>query len=63
MVQAIKGLEELKPLVDTLIVVPNDKLLYLTDKNTPMLEAFREVDNVLRPWRRDCGDYCNTRYS
>ncbi len=48
MVQAIKGLEELKPLVDTLIVVPNDKLLYLTDKNTPMLEAFREVDNVLR---------------
>lgn len=46
--QAIKGLEMLKPLVDTLIVVPNDKLLYLTDKNTPMLEAFREVDNVLR---------------
>lgn len=46
--QAIKGLDELKPLVDTLIVVPNDKLLYLTDKNTPMLEAFREVDNVLR---------------
>jgi len=48
MAQAIKGLENLKPHVDTLIVVPNDKLLYLTDKNTPMLEAFREVDNVLR---------------
>lgn len=46
--QALKGLEELKPFVDTLIVVPNDKLLYLTDKTTPMLEAFREVDNVLR---------------
>ncbi len=46
--QAQRGLELLKPLVDTLIVVPNDKLLYLTDKNTPMLEAFREVDNVLR---------------
>ena len=48
MAQAVKGLENLKPHVDTLIVVPNDKLLYLTDKNTPMLEAFREVDNVLR---------------
>ncbi|MGB3998193.1 MAG: cell division protein FtsZ [Bacilli bacterium] len=48
MAQAINGLENLKPHVDTLIVVPNDKLLYLTDKNTPMLEAFREVDNVLR---------------
>lgn len=46
--QAIRGLDALKPLVDTLIVVPNDKLLYLTDKTTPMLEAFREVDNVLR---------------
>lgn len=46
--QAQKGLEELKPFVDTLIVVPNDKLLHLTDKSTPMLEAFREVDNVLR---------------
>ncbi len=48
MAQAINGLENLKPHVDTIIVVPNDKLLYLTDKNTPMLEAFREVDNVLR---------------
>ena len=48
MAQAVKGLEKLKPLVDTLIVVPNDKLLTMTDKNTPMLEAFREVDNVLR---------------
>lgn len=48
MAQAVTGLEELKPYVDTMIVVPNDKLLYLTDKKTPMLEAFREVDNVLR---------------
>lgn len=48
MMQALKGIEELKPFVDTLIVVPNDKLLQITDKSTPMLEAFREVDNVLR---------------
>lgn len=45
---ALQGLEELKPYVDTLIVIPNDKLLYIVDKNTPYLDAFREVDNILR---------------
>jgi cell division protein FtsZ len=34
--------------VDTLIVIPNDRLLEIVDKSTPMLEAFREADNVLR---------------
>ena len=59
MQQALKGLESLKPLVDTLIVVPNDKLLLLTEKTTPMLEAFREVDNVFKTWcSRYCGNYC-----
>ncbi len=47
-VQATKGLAELKPWVDTLIVVPNDKLIQMTEKNLTMLDAFREVDNVLR---------------
>ncbi|MBP5407810.1 MAG: cell division protein FtsZ [Bacilli bacterium] len=46
--QAEKGLANLKPFVDTLIVVPNDKLIQMTDKNLTMLEAFKEVDNVLR---------------
>ena len=45
---ALAGLEELKPYVDTLIVIPNDKLFYIVDKNTPYLDAFREADNVLR---------------
>ena len=47
MEQAIEGLDELKKHVDTLIVIPNDRLRELIDKSTPMLEAFREVDNVL----------------
>ena len=47
MEQAIAGLDELKKHVDTLIVIPNDRLRELIDKSTPMLEAFREVDNVL----------------
>ncbi|MFS0688175.1 cell division protein FtsZ [Sporosarcina sp. 179-K 8C2 HS] len=46
--QAIGGIAAMKESVDTLIVIPNDKLLEIVDKNTPMLEAFREADNVLR---------------
>jgi cell division protein FtsZ len=48
MQQAMQGLEELKKHVDTLIVIPNDRLRDIIDKTTPMLDAFREVDNVLR---------------
>ncbi len=47
MEQAIIGLDELKKHVDTLIVIPNDRLRDIIDKNTPMMAAFREVDNVL----------------
>jgi cell division protein FtsZ len=45
---ALEGLDALKPYVDTMIIVPNDRLLYVVDRNTSMLEAFREADNVLR---------------
>jgi len=48
MKQALAGLEELKKHVDTLIVIPNDKLREIIDKSTPLLESFKEVDNVLR---------------
>lgn len=48
MQNALEGLEELKNHVDTLIVIPNDRLREIIDKTTPMLEAFKEVDNVLR---------------
>lgn len=47
MENALKGLEELKKHVDTLIVIPNDRLREIIDKTTPMLQAFKEVDNVL----------------
>lgn len=46
--QAQLGIANLKEKVDTLIVIPNDRLLEIVDKNTPMLDAFREADNVLR---------------
>jgi cell division protein FtsZ len=47
-IQASGGIAAMKEAVDTLIVIPNDRLLEIVDKNTPMLEAFREADNVLR---------------
>jgi cell division protein FtsZ len=45
---AASGIELLREAVDTLIIVPNDRLLQIVDKKTPMVEAFREADNVLR---------------
>jgi len=45
---AAKGIEAMRQAVDTLIIIPNDRLLGVVDKKTPMLAAFREADNVLR---------------
>ena len=45
--QADLGITELKKAVDTLIVVPNDRLLQVADPNMPMVEAFRMADQVL----------------
>ncbi|MCL4364277.1 cell division protein FtsZ [Patescibacteria group bacterium] len=41
------GISKLKERVDTLIVVPNQRVLNIVDKKTPVLEAFRKVDEVL----------------
>ena len=46
--QAEAGIAELRRHVDTLIVIPNDRLREIIDKSTPMMAAFKEVDNVLR---------------
>ncbi len=45
---AAEGISELKENVDTLVIISNNRLLEIVDKKTPMLEAFREADNVLR---------------
>ena len=46
--QALAGLEELKKHVDTLIIIPNDRLREIIDKSTSLVDSFKEVDNVLR---------------
>ncbi|HLQ40482.1 MAG TPA: cell division protein FtsZ [Tetragenococcus sp.] len=45
---AAEGISNLKENVDTLLIISNNRLLEVVDKKTPMLEAFREADNVLR---------------
>ena len=47
MEHALVGLEELKKHVDTLIIIPNDRLRDIIDKTTTFQDAFKEVDNVL----------------
>ena len=45
---ALTGIENLKKAVDTLIVIPNDKLLEIVDRRTTMPEALRKADEVLQ---------------
>jgi cell division protein FtsZ len=45
---ADQGIEQLKPMVDTLIIIPNDRLLHTASKNTSVLQAFQMADSVLR---------------
>src|SRR5699024_3642790 len=45
---AAEGIAQMREHVDTLVTISNNRLLEIVDKKTPMLEAFREADNVLR---------------
>lgn len=44
----VKGLENLKKYVDTLIIIPNDKIRTVVDKNTSMVDALRVADEILK---------------
>src|ERR671939_41554 len=48
MQQALEGIEKLRANVDTLIIVPNEKLLQAVERRTSVLEAFRMADDILR---------------
>ena len=48
MTQAERGIDSLKGKVDTIVVIPNDKLLQVIDRKTTMMEAFKMADDVLR---------------
>lgn len=59
--QALEGIEELRENVDTLIVIPNQKLLSISTEKTPLLEAFRKADEVLLHAVQGISDLINVR--
>lgn len=56
---AIMGIERLKEVVDTLIVIPNDKLLEIVDRHTSIQDAFKKADEVLQQSVRGITDLIN----
>lgn len=48
MMQAEEGIKNLRSKVDTIIVIPNDRLLQVVDQNTSMIDAFKIADDILR---------------
>ena len=56
---ALSGVEKLKEVVDTLIVIPNDKLLAICDRRTTMPEALKKADEVLQQGVQGITDLIN----
>lgn len=59
--QAQEGLDELKKNVDTLIVIPNQKLLSISNEKTPLLDTFKKADEVLYQAVKGISDLINIR--
>ena len=59
MMRAEEGIAELKEKVDTLIVIPNDKLLAIVDRNTRLTDAFKMADQILLDATRGISDLIN----
>ena len=59
MMQAEEGLKELKSIVDTVITIPNQRLLAVAGKSTTMIEAFKKVDEVLHQAVKGISDLIN----
>ena len=60
MLHAEEGLHELRKNVDTLLVIPNQRLLGIVDKSTPLLDAFKVADDVLRQAIQGIADIITT---
>jgi len=56
MSKSIDGYNSLKEKVDTLITIPNDRILSIIDKKTPLLDAFSIVDEILNQWVQGVSD-------
>ena len=60
MAKAVQGVEDLKQVVDSLIMIPNDRLSGLADKNMGILDAFKPADDVLRQAVQGISDLITT---
>ena len=60
MTQAESGIEELRQTVDTLIIIPNEKLLQVVEKQTSLMESFKMADDVLRQGVQGISDLITT---
>lgn len=60
-VQAQEGIAALRNAVDTLIIIPNDKLLTAVSSSTPVTEAFNLADDILRQGVRGISDIITVR--
>lgn len=60
MIYADEGIRDLRRHVDTLLVIPNQRLLGIVDKATPLLEAFKVADDVLRQAIQGIADVITT---
>ena len=60
MTHADEGIRDLRRHVDTLLVIPNQRLLGIVDKSTPLLEAFKVADDVLRQAIQGIADVITT---
>jgi cell division protein FtsZ len=56
---AEKGIEEIRKCIDTLIVIPNDRVFSLVDRNTPAISAFKVIDSTLLDATRSISDLIN----
>jgi cell division protein FtsZ len=56
MSKSVDGYNNLKEKVDTLITIPNDRILSIIDKKTPLLDAFSIVDEILNQWVQGVSD-------
>jgi cell division protein FtsZ len=56
---AEKGIDEMRKCIDTLIVIPNDRVFSLVDRNTPAISAFKVIDSTLLEATRSISDLIN----
>jgi cell division protein FtsZ len=56
---AEKGIDEMRKCIDTLIVIPNDRIFSIIEKNTPAISAFKVIDSILLEATRSISDLIN----